>query len=149
MNDVQTNSSNQPSMATLVQGIVNDVGELIKHEVRFARKEIETDLNKVRNGAVILGIGVAAGLVGFVLLSLMFVHLLHWANVPADRVADLSRLPLWACYAIVSAVFLVAGTAFAYAGVSRLARVNPLPDQTAQTVQENVSWIANKTASSK
>lgn len=149
MNDVKTNSNDQPSMATLVQGIVNDIGELIKHEVRFARKEIETDLNKVRNGAVILGIGVMAGLVGFVLLSLMFVHLLHWANVPADQVADLSRLPLWACYAIVSAVFLVAGTAFAYAGVSRLARVNPLPDQTAQTVQENVSWIANKTASSK
>lgn len=148
MNDVQTNN-NQPSMATLVQGIVNDIGELIKHEVRFARKEIETDLNKVRNGAMILGIGVMAGLVGFVLLSLMFVHLLHWANVPPDRVADLSSLPLWACYAIVSAVFLVAGTTFGYAGVSRLARVNPLPDQTVQTVQENVSWIANKTASSK
>lgn len=147
MNDVQTNN-NQPSMATLVQGIVNDIGELIKHEMRFARKEIETDLAKVRNGAVILGIGVAAGLVGFVMLSLMFVHLLHWANVPADRVADLSHLPLWACYAIVSAVFLVAGTAFGYAGVSRLARVNPLPDKTVQNVQENVSWIANKTASS-
>jgi hypothetical protein len=146
MNDVQTNN-NQPSMATL-QGIVGDIGDLIKQEVRFARKEIESDLNKVRNGAVILGIGVAAGLLGFVLLSLMFVHLLHWANLPADH-ADPSRLPLWACYAIVSAVFLVAGTAFAMAGAARLSKVNPLPDQTAQSVQENVSWIANKTASSK
>jgi len=148
MSDVQTNN-NQPSMATLVQGIVNDVGDLIKQEVRFARKEIESDLNKVRNGAVILSIGVAAGLLGFFLLSLMFVHLLHWANIPADQVADPSRLPLWACYAIMSAVFLVAGTAFAMAGAARLAKVNPLPDQTVQNVQENVSWIANKTASSK
>jgi len=148
MNDVQTNSS-QPSMATLVQGIVNDIGELIKHEVRFARKEIETDLSRLRNGAVILGIGVAAGLVGFVLLSLMFVYLLHWANVPADQVADHSRLPLWACYAIMSAIFLVAGTAFGMAGAARLAKVNPLPDKTVENVQENVSWIANKTASSK
>jgi uncharacterized membrane protein YqjE len=147
MNDAQT-TANQPSMATLVQGIVNDVGTLIKQEVRFARKEIESDLNKVRNGAVILGIGVAAGLVGFLLLSLMFVHLLHWANLPADH-ADPSRLPLWACFAIMSAVFLVAGTAFGMVGASRLARVNPLPDQTVQNVQENVSWIANKTASSK
>jgi len=147
MNDAQT-TANQPSMATLVQGIVNDVGTLIKQEVRFARKEIESDLNKVRNGAVILGIGVAAGLVGFLLLSLMFVHLLHWANLPADRV-DPSRLPLWACFAIMSAIFLVAGTAFGMVGASRLARVNPLPDQTVQNVQENVSWIANKTASSK
>lgn len=149
MNDAQT-TANQPSMATLVQGIVNDIGTLIKQEVRFARKEVESDLNKVRNGAVILGIGVAAGLVGFLLLSLMFVHLLHWANLPADHVnADPSRLPLWACFAIMSAIFLVAGTAFGMVGASRLARVNPLPDQTVQNVQENVSWIANKTASSK
>jgi uncharacterized membrane protein YqjE len=146
MNDAQT-TTNQPSMATLVQGIVNDIGTLIKQEVRFARKEVESDLNKVRNGAVILGIGVAAGLVGFLLLSLMFVHLLHWANMPAE--AEPSRLPLWACFAIVSAIFLVAGTAFGMVGASRLARVNPLPDQTVQNVQENVSWIANKTASSK
>jgi uncharacterized membrane protein YqjE len=149
MNDAQT-TTNQPGMATLVQGIVNDIGTLIKQEVRFARKELESDLNKVRNGAVILAIGVAAGLVGFVLLSLMFVFLLHWGNLPADHVnADPSRLPLWACFAIMSAVFLVAGTAFGIAGASRLARVNPLPDQTVQSVQENVSWIANKTASSK
>lgn len=146
MNDVQTNN-NQPSMASLVQGIVNDVGELIKHEVRFARKEFESDMAKVRHGAMVLGIGVLAGLVGFVQLSLMFVYLLHWANMPANT--DPSQLPLWACYAIVSAVFLVAGTAFGYAGISRLSRVNPLPDQTVQSVQENVSWIANKTASSK
>jgi len=147
MNDVPANN-NQPGMATLVQGIVSDIGELIKQEVRFARKEIESDLNKVRTGAVILGIGIAAGLVGFILLSLTFVHLLHWANFPPGQV-DPSRLPLWACYAIVSAVFLVAGTAFGMAGSNRLAKVNPLPDQTVQNVQENVSWIANKTASSK
>ena len=36
-----------------------------------------------------------------------------------------------------------------WVGADRLGRVNPLPDQTLQNVQKDVSWIAKQTANSK
>jgi len=85
MSDVKTDEA--PSVATtatLVQGIVGDIGELIKHEVRYARAEFQSDLAKMKSGAAILLVGVAAGFVGFVLLALMAVYGLHASTLPAN-----------------------------------------------------------------
>jgi hypothetical protein len=50
-------------------------------------------------------------------------------------------LPLWACYAICGAVFVIVAIGLALAGKARLESVNPLEDKTAQTVKENVEWL--------
>jgi uncharacterized membrane protein YdbT with pleckstrin-like domain len=149
MNDVKTDEA--PSVATtasLVQGIVGDIGELIKHEVRYARAEFQSDLAKMKTGAAILLVGAAAGFVGLVLLALMAVYGLHASTLPAD--AEIAKgLPLWAAYGIVGGVFIVIGGILGWAGADRLGRVNPLPDKTIEKVQKDVSWIAQQTANSK
>ncbi|MGL4551954.1 MAG: phage holin family protein [Gemmataceae bacterium] len=149
MSDVKTDDP--PSVAntaSLVQGIVGDIGELIKHEVRYARAEFQSDLGKMKTAAATLLAGAAAGLVGFVLLSLMLVYGLHTSTLPAD--AELAKgLPLWAAYGIVGVLFLVIGGTLGYLGADRLGRVNPLPDKALEKVQKDVSWIANQTANSK
>jgi len=149
MDDVKT--SDPPSVAntaSLVQGIVGDIGELIKHEVRYARAEFQSDLAKMKSGAAILLVGAAAGFVGFVLVALMAVYGLHTSTLPAD--AEIAKgLPLWAAYGIVGGILIVIGGILGWAGADRLGRVNPLPDQTLQNVQKDVSWIANQTANSK
>jgi hypothetical protein len=71
----------------------------------------------------------------------MLVHLLHWATSPAG--ADPATLPLWACFGIVGLVFGVVGGALVTSGIRKFQSNNPLPDQTAQTIKENVQWIAN------
>jgi len=147
MNDVKTND--QPGMGSLVQGIVNDIGELIKHEVRFARAEIQSDLGKTKTAAALLFTGVAAGFIGLLLLSLMAVHGLHYATLPADADFPKAGIPLWGAYGIVGGVIFVAGAILTWLGVDRFNRFNPLPDKTVESVQENVSWIANQTANSK
>jgi len=149
MDDVKP--SDPPSVAntaSLVQGIVGDIGELIKHEVRYARAEFQSDLAKMKTGAAILLVGAAAGFVGLVLVALMAVYGLHTSTLPAD--AEIAKgLPLWAAYGIVGAVLIVIGGILGWAGIDRLGRVNPLPDKTLEKVQKDVSWIAQQTANSK
>jgi len=149
MSDVKTDDP--PSVAntaSLVQGIVGDIGELIKHEVRYARAEFQSDLAKMKTAAAVLAVGAAAGFVGFVLIALMAVYGLHTSTLPAG--AEIAKgLPLWAAYGIVGAVFIVIGGVLGWAGCDRLSRVNPLPDQTIEKVQKDVSWIAQQTANSK
>lgn len=147
MNDVKPDE--QASAVSLVQGIVGDIGELIKHEVRYARAEFQSDLAKMKTAAAMLLMGAAAGFVGLVLIALMAVHGLHHMTQPAHPDVVTTGFPLWACYAIVGAIFLVLGGVVGWIGADRLGRVNPLPDKTIENVQKDVSWIANQTANSK
>lgn len=146
--DVKT-PAEQSSTVSLVQGIVNDIGTLIKHEVRFARAEIAQDLAKTKTAAAFLAVGAAAGFVGFVLFALMLVHLLHQMGIPADHPLAHKGLQLWAAYGIVSLVFLLIASALIWLGIDRFSRFNPMPEKTLENIQENASWIANQTANSK
>jgi len=139
-NEVQS-PPDAASMTGLMRGIINDIGDLIRHEIKFARTEMKADLAKTRDALAVLALGAGAALLGAILLALMLVHLLHHVSLPAEEVTR--GLPLWACYGIVSAVFLVIGAVGIYAGYAKFQNFNPLPDQTAQTVKENVGWIAN------
>jgi len=127
-----------------MRGIINDIGDLIRQEIKFARTEIKADLRKTREATAILALGAGVALLGVILLALMLVYLLQWLSLPAEDAARLyPGMPLWGCYGIVSAVFLVIGAAAVYAGYAKFKSFDPLPDQTAQTVKENVQWIAN------
>jgi len=138
--EVQTHPD-EASMTGLMRGIINDLGDLIRQEVKFARTEIKADLRKTRNASAILALGAGVALLGVILLALMLVHLIHWLSLPAGT--DAARIPLWGCYGIVSAVFLAIGGVMSYMGIQKFQSFNPMPDETAQTVKENVQWIAN------
>lgn len=125
----------------LTRGIINDIGDLIRQEIHFARTEMKADLVKTKDAVVVLALGVGAIFPGLLLLPLMVVYLLHWLSSPAG--ADPASIPLWGCFGIVSAVFLGAGLILILVGVKKFQSFNPLPDQTAQTVKENVEWIVN------
>jgi len=146
-----TEVKNGASLTELVQGIVADVGDLVRQEVRFARKEITSDLRKTRNAAAYLLAGGAVALVGLILLSLSVGHLLHWLSLPADHAEMTARLPLWAAHGIVSLVLLAIGGALCWMGYQKFENV--LPEQTLETVQENVAWMTSsndvKNANSK
>jgi len=138
-NEVQT--PQQEGMTGLMSGIINDIGDLIRHEIKFARTEMKADLRKTRDAVAVLALGAGTALLGAILLALMLVFLLQYVSLPAEEMRP--GLPLWACFGIVSAVFLVIGLAVSYMGYSMFKSFNPLPEQTAQTVKENVQWIAN------
>jgi len=137
----QVPTSSEPGLASLVSGIVSDIGDLIKQEFKFARTEVQTDLRKSKEAIVALAIGAGAAALGLIFAGLMVVYLLHWLTSPPGD--DRASIPLWGCYGIVTLVFLGSGTALLLAGKKKFDSFNPLPEQTVATVKENVQWIAN------
>lgn len=127
---VQTVS--EGSLTGLVTGIVNDAQELVKQQFALFKHEVKEDLRKTMQAAIALGVGVAVALVGGLSMWLALVFLLFWA---------FPVVPLWGWFAIVGFLFLVAGALLFYAGKAKLESFNPLPDESAEALKENVQWI--------
>jgi len=126
--------SDQPSVASLVTGIVTDAQELIKQQIHMLRAEVKEDMS--RSMAVARCMGASAGLlaVGALFLVIGLVPLLH------DLVPS---LPVWACWMIVGGVLCVGGLVAYFAGKRILDSYNPLPDKTMNALQENVQCLTN------
>jgi hypothetical protein len=140
----EVQSPPEQGFTSLVRGIVNDIGDLIKQQFRFAQAELRSDMRKTQEATVALAAGAGVALLGLIVLTLMLVHLLHWLTIPADvQNPDPARLPLWACYAIVGLVITAVGGALVLAGKKKFDSFNPLPDETVKTVEENLQWTAN------
>jgi hypothetical protein len=133
----------EASMASLLRGIINDVGNLIRQEIRFARTEIKSDARQAIRASLSLAIGAGVACLGVVLAALMLVYLVHWLSLPVGTNPDPATIPLWGCFGIVAAVFLVVGAGLGFLGLKSFQHNNPLPDQTAQSIKENVEWIVN------
>jgi len=133
----------EASMTSLLRGIINDVGDLIRQEIRFARTEIKSDARKAIRAGLSLAIAAGVSCLGVILVALMLVYLVHWLSLPVGTNPDPATIPLWGCFGIVAAVFLVVGAGLGYLGIKSFQHNNPLPDQTAQSIKENVEWIVN------
>ena len=132
----------KPEVAPLVRGIVNDLGDLLQQQLKFARAEIRTDMRKTWDVTQLFGIGAVVGLLGVVMLAFMATHLLHWLTSP-PAAADPAKLPLWACFGIVGGVILAISAVLVVMGKKKLDSFNPLPDKTVDTVKENLEWITS------
>src|SRR5205807_2263841 len=96
---VEVRTPPEPSVTRLVQGIVSDVGDLIKQQFQFAKTELKSDIRRTGETLRLFGIAAAVGSLGLLILSLMLVHLLHWLTLPAG--VEQVGLPLWACHGII------------------------------------------------
>jgi hypothetical protein len=138
----QVPTTNEPGLASLVRGIVTDLGDLIKQQIQFARAEIKADLNKSKEAIAFLALGAGGAFAGVLFFGLMLVHLLHWATLKEGG-SDPSSLPLWGCHGIIAALFLVIGACLLLTGRKMLTPSNVLPVQTVEVAKENVEWITN------
>jgi hypothetical protein len=142
---VQTDAASQ-SMAGLVGGIINDAQQLIRQEMALARREVHEELNKAKVAAISLGTGMAVVVMGGLMFVFMLVHLLHWLTSPHDGPqADPASLPLWVCYLIIGALFVLLGVVLFLVAKAKVTQINVVPPQTAATMKENVQWIKNQT----
>ena len=127
--------THQPSMTELVSGIVSDAQTLIRQQVSMLRTEIKEDMRRTKEAAKYMGFGAGLAALGGLFLVISLVYLLNWL-APA--------LPEWACWAIVGGVLFVGGAGAMYAGKRIFDSFNPLPDKSAQALEENLTWIANR-----
>jgi hypothetical protein len=69
------------------------------------------------------------------LLCFALVYLLAWA-VP--------QVPLWVWFGVIGVLLAAGGGAMIYAGTKKFESLNPLPEQSAQALRENVQWLTNR-----
>jgi hypothetical protein len=134
----------EPGLAATFKGIIDDALELFKQQFAMLKAEIRADYHKLLAGLIPLACGIAPVLLGLVLLCFTLVHLIHWATLPSGQAYDPATIPLWGCYAIVSAVFLVVGGVLLALGYYRLKTINPMPEETAKALEENLKWLMNQ-----
>ncbi len=67
----------------------------------------------------------------------------------AQGIADLFNWPTWAGYALVGVVLAVAGGILFSAAQRQIKTIHPVPEQTVETMKENVEWIKDRTTSDK
>jgi membrane protein insertase Oxa1/YidC/SpoIIIJ len=123
----------QPSVTSLVSGIIADVQDLIKQQVALIGKEIKDDVNKSINAAIALGAGAGIAAMGGLLLCIMLALVLD-VYIP--------QLNWWGGFAIVGAVLTAVGLALLYAAIKRFETIKAMPE-TVQALKETVEWQTN------
>lgn len=123
----------EPSLTQLVSGIIGDAQELMRQQLAMFRTELKEDVRRTKQTLVAMVAGLALVSVGATLLCFMAVYGLEAAF----------ELPLWACFGIVGGVLAAGGGVAFYAAVKQFQEFNPLPDESAQALKENLQWISH------
>jgi VIT1/CCC1 family predicted Fe2+/Mn2+ transporter len=127
----QLHAGPEPSMSSLVSGIINDAQDLIKQQLDLVKHEIREDVRKAKEAAASLALGLGLAVVGGILFCTMFVYLLH----------EEAGLRLWVSFAIVGGVLLAVGLVLTYLGKKEAETINPMEGESAKALEENVQWI--------
>jgi uncharacterized membrane protein YqjE len=121
------------SVGELVGEVARDLSTLMRQELELAKAEIKQEAARAGKGAGLLG---GAGYTGH-----LFVLFLSVALMAALDVA----LPLWAAALIVAVLWAAAAAVLATTGRKNLRSVNPKPQQTIDTLKEDVQWAKHPT----
>jgi hypothetical protein len=129
--EIQT--ENQPSMASLVSGIVSDAQKLIRQELELARQEVRQEWTKARDAAI--SMAAAAGAVFFAAMMFLFglVYLL----------GSVTPIPAWGWFLLVGGVLGALAAVLFFTGKTKAEEVSVIPPRTAETMKENVEWLQN------
>jgi len=128
--------NSEPTLAQLVRGLMNDATVLIQQELALAKYELYEEARKTKTAVACLGAGIGIAAIGGLLLIIMLVHLLR----------ELTEWPLWTCYGMVGGICAVAGVALLYRGKQQISQIDIVPQQTVETMKENVRWLKRQTA---
>ena len=118
----------EPSLGKLVGEIGTDLSTLFRQEVALAKAEIRQEAAKAGKAAGMLG---GAGFAGYMVALLVTLAVVFGLGNVMD--------PAWAAL-IVAAVWAVAGGVLFARGRERMREVNPTPEQTVETLKEDVRW---------
>ena len=127
--DVRDNGAPQSeSLGDLFSRLTEDLSKLVRDEVELAKVEINDTVGKIRTAGVSIGAAGLLGLMAFVMLS--FAAAWGLSEVVPEGVAFL----------IVGAAYGLMALALLALGRQRIKAVKPVPEQTVETLKEDVAW---------
>lgn len=117
------------SLGELVSQVGRDVNDLVEAQVRLAVTEVRQEVGKATEAGRDLAIAGVAGLLALVLLSF----------AAAWGLAEVVE-PGWA-FLIVGLVWTAVAVVLALMARNRARQIDPVPEQTVETLKEDVRWI--------
>lgn len=118
----------EKSLGQLFSELTSDLSTLMRKEVELAKVETKEEVSRAGKAGGMLGGGAFAGYFALLFLSFALAWLLdEWMHTAV------AFLIVGLLYAVVAAVLVVRGRA-------RLQNVNPVPQQTVETLKEDVQW---------
>jgi tetrahydromethanopterin S-methyltransferase subunit C len=125
-------------ISEVVKTLSEEASTLIRQELNLAKAELA---QKAKNA------GVGVGLMG---AAYVFLRLTIATATAAAILALAIPLPAWAAALIVTILWLVIALVLILLGRSRLKRgLPPVPQQTIETVKEDVEWLKSRTRSAR
>jgi uncharacterized membrane protein YqjE len=118
----------EASLGDLFSRLTADLSKLVRDEVELAKVEINQTVESARTAGISFGAAGLLGLMAFVMLS--FAAAWGLTEVVAEGVAFL----------IVGGVYGLVALALLAVGRQRLKTVKPVPEQTVDTLKEDVAW---------
>jgi uncharacterized membrane protein YqjE len=126
----------QQSLGELMKQLADQTSRLVRNEVRLAKAEMTEKAQTYGRAGAMLGAAAVVGLLAGIALTMFLIYLLELA------------LPLWAAALIVTVVYGVVGFALFMAGKKKLDEARtPVPEQTVESVKEDVRWLRTQTRS--
>ena len=116
------------SLGDLFSRLTADLSKLMRDEVELAKVEINEAVQGARTAGISFGAAGFLGIMAFVLLS--FAAAWGLTEVVPEGVAFL----------IVGGVYGLVALALMMIGRQRLKTVKPVPEQTVETLKEDVAW---------
>ncbi|MGI8810767.1 MAG: phage holin family protein [Acidimicrobiales bacterium] len=114
------------SLSELLSDVTSEIATLFRKEVELARAETSEQVSRAAKAGAMLG---AAAVVGFLTLILL-------AFAAAWGLSEV--VPEGVAFLIVGLVFGIVAAILASAGKKKIASINPMPDQTVQTLKADV-----------
>jgi uncharacterized membrane protein YqjE len=128
----------QESFGELLGGLASDMSTLVKKEIELAKVETTAKAKRAGKGAGMLA---GAGVAGLLLLMCLTTLLI----VVVDAVA-----PLWVAVLVAVVLWAVVAAVLGLMGKKALQEAAPpVPEQTVETVKEDVQWAKNPTRSAR
>jgi MFS family permease len=127
----ETPDVSQHSVGELVGQVANDLSTLVRQEMALAKAEVKDEAKKAGKGAGMLG---AAGLAGYFLLLFLSLTLMWGIGEMFDPDHP------WIGALVVAVIWGIVAAVLASVGKKKLKEVNPKPEQTVESVKEDVRW---------
>lgn len=131
--EVRGSEHGSPTIAGLLQEIVSNVQGIIRSEVRLAKAEVRDDVATMARAAAMLAVGAVLGAYALGIILLFVVYALR------------GPLPDWAAALIVGLAVAAAAGVLVLLGLKRIRSVNPAPEQTIDSIKEDVQWVRQQT----
>jgi Putative Actinobacterial Holin-X, holin superfamily III len=126
------------SLPELLKQLSQETTHLLKQEIELAKAEVSEKGRQAGKGAGLLGTAAVIGLGAVGALTACFILALN------------AVMPAWLAALIVAVVYGAIAGILAMQGRNRIKQATPpVPEQTVETLKEDVQWAKNQTPSAK